>query len=276
MVRKKKSGGGGANWMDTYGDMVTLLLCFFVLLYSMSTISEEKWKAIVMSFNPDSIPDQTEIVGGNPTDFSSDGAPDNDVEDIDLAEIALRQAEIQQAMDELYEKLKEYAEESGVSESVTITEGDGYVFISFRDTVFFDGDKTDIRPDGQVVLQQVAEILSAAVDYIDEVRVMGHTAQASADKPNNPINDRRISAVRASNAAAYIQMNSTLDPARIVSVGYGQHRPISSNDTEENRKLNRRVEICVTGFDLMDELGDSIEQYNTMVGIESGSASADD
>ena len=51
MAIKKKSGGGGggANWMDTYGDMVTLLLCFFVLLYSMSTISEEKFKAIVQT-----------------------------------------------------------------------------------------------------------------------------------------------------------------------------------------------------------------------------------
>ena len=55
MKRKKRSGGGGANWMDTYGDMVTLLLCFFVLLYSMSTISEENWKALVMSFNPSAV-----------------------------------------------------------------------------------------------------------------------------------------------------------------------------------------------------------------------------
>ena len=51
-LKKKKGGGeGGANWMDTYGDMVTLLLCFFVLLYSMSTIDQEKWMLIVQSFN---------------------------------------------------------------------------------------------------------------------------------------------------------------------------------------------------------------------------------
>ncbi len=53
MARKKKSadsGGGGANWMDTYGDLVTLLLCFFVLLFASSTISEEKWQAIVTAF----------------------------------------------------------------------------------------------------------------------------------------------------------------------------------------------------------------------------------
>ena len=50
-LKKKKSGGGGANWMDTYGDMVTLLLCFFVLLYSISSIDEQKWMWVVKSFN---------------------------------------------------------------------------------------------------------------------------------------------------------------------------------------------------------------------------------
>ena len=63
MKKKKSSGGGGANWMDTYGDMVTLLLCFFVLLYSMSTITEDKWKALVLSFNPDAQKTVTETDG---------------------------------------------------------------------------------------------------------------------------------------------------------------------------------------------------------------------
>ena len=58
-MKKKHSGGGGANWMDTYGDMVTLLLCFFVMLYSMSSMDQQKWMALVESFNPDAQTQQT-------------------------------------------------------------------------------------------------------------------------------------------------------------------------------------------------------------------------
>ncbi len=53
MARRKKGGAemGGANWMDTYGDLVTLLLCFFVLLYSMSSMDESKWQLIAQAFS---------------------------------------------------------------------------------------------------------------------------------------------------------------------------------------------------------------------------------
>jgi chemotaxis protein MotB len=88
-IKKKKGGEGGANWMDTYGDMVTLLLCFFVLLYSMSTIDEKKWQMIVMSFNPNvtSVPAQSIPQGpvgsnssGGRADRGSDGRnPERDV-----------------------------------------------------------------------------------------------------------------------------------------------------------------------------------------------------
>ena len=59
-IKKKSGGGGGANWMDTYGDMVTLLLCFFVLLYSISTIDAEKWMIVVRSFNRDAMVNEPE------------------------------------------------------------------------------------------------------------------------------------------------------------------------------------------------------------------------
>ncbi|MBP1556547.1 MAG: flagellar motor protein, partial [Oscillospiraceae bacterium] len=55
MARKKRDSGGGYNWMDTYGDMVTQLLTFFIMLFSMSSVNEEKWEILIRAFtkNPD-------------------------------------------------------------------------------------------------------------------------------------------------------------------------------------------------------------------------------
>ena len=53
MKRRKKRADESGSWMDTYGDMVTLLLCFFVLLYSISSVDQAKWREVVKSFNPD-------------------------------------------------------------------------------------------------------------------------------------------------------------------------------------------------------------------------------
>ena len=264
MKKKKGGGGGGANWMDTYGDMVTLLLCFFVLLYSMSTISEDKWKAIVQSFNPDSITDDANVAGGH------DG-PSADPEDLGMmsmqemmAALMEKQAAVEQALQNLYDQLQGYVDENGLTQSIEITKGDGYVFISFNDAVFFAGDSAVLLPLGQQVLDAVSEALDGAAEYIDEVRVMGHTAQAYPDRPNNVEVDRSLSSNRATNAVIYIQQHSVLSPARLVSMGYGQHRPVAPNDSEENRSHNRRVEILITGLDLFNRLGDSIQQYSSL------------
>jgi len=265
MKMKKRSSGGGANWMDTYGDMVTLLLCFFVLLYSMSTIDSEKWKSIVQSFNPNAMRTQSVTPGGEGPNADIDegqGGP------IPTPEQELtpeeQQAEVDAAIDALYEALKQYAEESEAGANIEVTKGDSYVFVSFNDAVFFDGNSYVLREDGEGVLTSVAEILDKAAPYIDEIRVMGHTAQAEDNTPNNPYKDRMLSSQRATVATWYIQEHARgLDPARIVSVGYGQHRPVAPNDSE-HRYQNRRVEIVVTGFNLLDELGDSIEQYESI------------
>jgi len=259
-MKKKKSGGGGANWMDTYGDMVTLLLCFFVLLYSISTVDENKWKALVQSFNPNAVPSGVVEVGGSGPSADEDlGAGVQPA-----ADPAQQQQEIDQAMEQLYEALKEYANESQQGAQIDVTKGDGYVFVSFNDAVFFYGDSFALRPDGVDVLTAVSDILSKAQPYIDEVRVMGHTAQAYPDRPNNISNDRFLASNRATVATVFLQEHTSIEGARIVSVGYGQHRPVDSNDTEETRSHNRRVELAITGYNVMDQIGDSIQQYQTM------------
>ena len=261
-IKKKSGGGGGANWMDTYGDMVTLLLCFFVLLYSMSTISEDKWKAIVQSFNPNSIEAPTMIDGGNEGPLADPVDEGSGLDKGNQPEITPE--DVEAALEALFEALQSMSQDSGTAEAIEVTRGDGYVFVSFADAVFFDGDSAVLRPDGQAILDTVIEALNPAVPYIDELRVMGHTAQARPDRPNDPEGDRRLASNRAVNVVIYIQERCDIDPARLIGVGYGQWRPVDKNDTSEQRAHNRRVELLITGRDIENQLGDALEQYTSI------------
>jgi len=255
MKMKKKSGGGGANWMDTYGDMVTLLLCFFVLLYSMSTISEEKWKMLVVSFNPDAAQTITESSG-------NDG-PNADPNEQDGAGMGLSQMDIDEDMAQLYDLLVTYVAAQQAEDSISVSKGDGKVFVTFNQAVFFDGESWTLREESKPLLEMVGDMLSTVADSIDEVRIMGHTAQANPDKPNNISVDRLLSAQRAANTLAYLQQFCTVDPARMISEGYGQWHPVASNDTPEGRAKNRRVEMIISGRNLEEELTSGIQNYYT-------------
>ncbi len=259
--RKSGGGGGGANWMDTYGDMVTLLMCFFVLLYSMSTISEDKFKAIVQSFNPSAL-DETNSVAG------FEGPLADEAEGIGSAwgmtEAELTEDDVDAALQQLAEALKAMADQSGQAQNIEVTKGDGYVFVSFNDAVFFEGDRYSLLKRGQEILDVVAEALNEAAPAIDELRILGHTAQASPDRPNNVSNDRFLASNRATEVTVYLQPRVVISPARIVSVGYGQHRPVDSNATRETRAHNRRVEMIITGMNLFNQMGDSLEQYSSL------------
>lgn len=251
-MRKKRGGGGGANWMDTYGDMVTLLLCFFVMLYSMSTMDQEKWIALVESFNPDAVTEQNP--GGHEVSNVTQEQVDADIE-------------------ELYQAMKEYVETENLTAQITITKGSGYVFVSFDNTVFFDGDSYTLRDDGKVVLDQVANSIAEVSKSIDEIRVLGHTAQEVADSPNNPTIDRFLATNRAAVVTVYLQEKNIIDPSRLVSVGYGQWRPVAENTDAAGRAKNRRVELLVTGLDVESGIGDDIAQYYTMRSGQGGTSS---
>ncbi len=259
MKRNKKSGGGGANWMDTYGDMVTLLLCFFVMLYSMSRMDESKWIALVQSFNPGYAVDEPSqiVVPGEIANEPVTGLPS-----------ALTQDQVEAALEELYVSMSEYAASAGLQDMVSLSKGSGYVFISFDDTIFFDGDSYVLKDGGKAILDQIAVPLAEASESINEIRVLGHTAQASPDRPNYVDVDRFLSSDRATVVTIYLQEKNIIDPARLVSVGYGQWRPIASNDTAETRAQNRRVELIISGIQPDSTEGDSLEQYYTIRGEE--------
>lgn len=255
MKRNKKSGGGGANWMDTYGDMVTLLLCFFVMLYSMSRMDESKWIALVQSFNPGYAVDEPSqiVVGGEIANEPVTDLPSG-----------LTEEQVEEALETLYLSMAETVSSAGLQDMVSLSKGSGYVFISFDDTIFFDGDSYVLKDGGKAILDQIAVPLAEASESINEIRVLGHTAQASPDRPNYVDADRFLSSNRATVVTIYLQEKNIIDPARLVSVGYGQWRPIADNGNVEGRAQNRRVELIISGMQPDSTEGDSLTQYYTM------------
>lgn len=254
MAKRPKKSSGGANWQDTYGDMVTLLLCFFVLLYSMSSISEEKWKIIVKSFNPDAVETSQVVTTTDPNSSLDDPVAGGH-----------EPADEQDSFDQLYQKLKEFIEENDYEQDIEISKGDGFTFITFRDNIFFDGNSYQLKEDGKLVLDKMAEAIGAADSAIQEVRILGHTSQAKRDEPNEPVSDRFLASNRATEVLLYIQTKNIIDPAKLVACSYGQFRPISSFDTKESRAKNRRVEVLITKNDSKQM---SLEEYYKEIQIE--------
>ena len=260
-MAKKRSGGGGANWMDTYGDMVTLLLCFFVLLYSMSTIDSAKWEALVMSFNPmaKQVTTETPEGGKGPSADADDGgvAPEPDISD------NVTQEEIDEDIEALFQAIQAYIQQSNQQSTITAAKDGGKIYISFGDTVFFAGESSYLRPEAQPVLKAVSEMLSTASESISEVRVLGHTAQGDPKRPNTVEKDRRLSSERAANVVIFIQKEDVIAPVKLISEGIGQWRPVASNETTEGRAQNRRVEMIISGRNLQMEAEGVTTYYTT-------------
>ena len=263
-MKKKKSGGGGANWMDTYGDMVTLLLCFFVLLYSMSSITEDKWKAIVLSFNPNAVQTPTDP-NGNSGPFAD---PDVGDQNPGLNEIESAQKEIDSMIEELFEEITSMLQTTGLSDSVSATLDGGKIYLNFTDTTFFGPNSPELLKDAYPILDEMSALFQSSAAAIDEIRVQGHTAQGTPGRPNNTRTDRELSAGRANNVVIYIQDHTdwqVLDPAKLRSEGLGQWFPIGDNGTPEGRAQNRRVEIIISGRNLEEEarLNEKLDSYDT-------------
>jgi chemotaxis protein MotB len=233
MARKKKtdSGGGGASWMETYSDMVTLLLTFFIMLYAMSTIDSQKYAAIVASFskamNPEAYYQQME-------DEKLQEAVVTIDEDVE---------ETSDELDMLYTLLKQYVEKSELEQQVYVSKAEEYVFIRFSDSVTFRGYSDILEQSGKEILDVLAEGLESVDEYIEEVVIAGHTAKVEYDYTDI---DRSLSTNRANVVLKYLDDKKVIDPAKYLAIGYGLYSPIADNSTPEGRAKNRRVEIYIS------------------------------
>ncbi len=236
-MKRKKSSVDPNAWMATYGDMVTLLLCFFVLLYSMSSIDQVKWENIVKSFNPNA-DKVSQVVVGDPTEGEDDVGAQGTEGELPL-----------DSMEQLFLNMQEFIEENQLSEEMDVFEGEDYLFVTFRNSIFFDGDSSVLRAENEPILEFLGNEIKAIQDDVWQIKVYGHTNQSDPNNPNNIENDRNLSALRAAAVVSFLQRMDIIHPKDISGEGFGQHYPIAPFVGEENRQLNRRVEILITETD---------------------------
>ncbi len=216
--------------METYSDMVTLLLTFFVMLYAMSTMDAQKYATIVESLTKQMNPQAYEqMISSGQTE--KDGA-DGTVENVEKADL-----------DQLYNTLTHYVDENNLNNQVEVSKSQEYVFIRFSDSVTFRGYSDILEQSGKDILDVLADGLALVDEYVEEVIIAGHTAKVEYD--NTDI-DRSLSTDRANVVLRYLESKNVIDPSKYLAIGYGLYSPIADNSTPEGRAKNRRVEIYIS------------------------------
>ena len=249
----RKSKVNKDAWLNTYADMITLILVFFILLYSMSSIDQEKYKMLVKAFtaDPATIEKLTKMEksenGSGKNGSASNGAGNENGSQIEN-------------MDDLYTYLNSYVKNNNLQTSVQVEKGKNLVYVRFSSSLFFEADKAVLKPEAQSILDVVGGALGQVVPYIRFIRIEGHTAEAPPG--TSTVDDRELSTDRANAVLKYFEDRYIKDPSKLMAVGYGMYRPVAPNDTEENRAKNRRVEILVAKTDSIQDELDQIYKKN--------------
>lgn len=256
--RKEDPPKGSPAWMNTFADLMNLLLCFFVMLFSMSSVNEEKFEKVIASFQSTfsilpgggaSIGEGELISSGisqlenfdsyynQQLSSQSDGQTE---EEKDITE-AYEQQELEESED-MAQQLENALSQYGIQADVEVDFNAEYVTLNMNGALLFDSASAELRDEAYPLVNKLGKILVTYDNNIIEVE--GHTdnvpIHSSKYEDNNVLSMYRALAV-----ANYLRDTTTLDPAYIKSSGRGEYVPIADNATPEGRARNRRVEIKI-------------------------------
>jgi chemotaxis protein MotB len=219
------------RWMVTFSDLITLILVFFILLFSMSQIDIVKFRAISNSFQ------ENEILEFDPSIVPSE-QPSEETK-MEMIEAIEKQEEDLRG---LLSDIRSYMKENGLDEIVSATRTERGVVLVLPEQSLFDSGEADVLPSSYPFLNKVGDLLGKMPNY---VKVEGHTDNRPISTTKFPSN-WELSSARASSVIRYLINTGDLDPKRFIAVGYGDTRPVAPNDTEDNLQKNRRVEIIIS------------------------------
>ena len=236
--------------MDTYGDLVTLLLCFFVLLFALSSVDSAKWQALVGSFTGQTIIQIPEL---SPAEGltrqieriprSKDTASEITLSSQEVAEINGSQNDFKQ----LLSNIQSYVKENNLGAEIEVNYDDYQVVMRFSDSILFDSGQATLRDDSYSILNHMTTVFELNNDLIESINVEGHT-------DTNPINTARfpdnwsLSTERAWAVVRYLAGTQRVENEKMIGIGRGEYAPIDTNDTAEGQQKNRRVDFIVQAY----------------------------
>ncbi|SEU30706.1 chemotaxis protein MotB [Lacrimispora sphenoides] len=212
------------RWLLTYSDMITLLLALFIILYGMSSVDTMKLKE--MSSGLEKVLNHTGQADSSAMGDNISVSADN--------------------LDNVYLALKAYIAERDLGNMIDVSSSGSAVSIHLKDAMLFKPDTAILLPDSKPVIQEISSSLEAIYGDINHITITGNTADLGHHDTANEADSWQLSVDRA--VAVLNQMTAMgLEPSKMSIEGNSHYNPIATNDTEDGRAKNRRVEITITG-----------------------------
>ena len=289
MRRKRKiveEHDSSERWLVSYADFITLLFAFFVAMYAISSVNEGKYRVLASSI-VDAFNDPGKKSAANEGAFNIEAVPSEVISPIELADVSKdsmlemeskapvdQQAVVKSDEDKtsqedtghVYERTsaeiaadieKEMAEliDEG---AVTVRNSDDWIEVEIKNNVLFPSGSARLHRDALPVLKSLASVF---IEFSNPIQVEGFTDNEPIQTTVFPSN-WELSAARAA-SVVHLLMKVGIKPSRMAAVGYGEHRPLASNETEEGRAMNRRVVVIIPTIDTHGHIANTAPESKT-------------
>ena len=244
-AKKQQRKKGSPAWMATFSDLMTLILVFFILLFSFSEIDATKFRMIAYSFKglidesysmvPMEYPLSSPILNDNPTGVSKDKQEGKDQEN--------NQAKSENdELDDLLQRIKSYLHEHDLEGVIIATREERGVELVLQESVLFDSGQAVVKQQAKPFLGKVADLIETLPNTVE---VEGHTDSHRIIQPSMYTSNWNLSGDRSANVVNYFVKEHNIPADRFRISGYADTKPIGDNSTTEGRLKNRRVVIVI-------------------------------
>ncbi|HHW42700.1 OmpA family protein [Desulfofundulus thermobenzoicus] len=230
---RKTEYGSMERWLITYADMITLLLIFFIVMYSLSQIDIKKFRYLAESLNKAMGGGGVILENMGPSVVPGISGTQQEVPREDIAD--------QREMENIRQELLRQIQQEGLAARVTATNEERGIVVSFQEEVLFKRGSAELTGGARQAITSIAPVLLKTPNYI---RIEGHTCDLPIHTPQYPSN-WELSTARALTVVRELINQAHFPPQRLSAVGYGEYRPRVPNDSEEHRQLNRRVDVVI-------------------------------